>query len=312
MLIHLIPGDPVEIMMGERGLDAEMYSIAIRKLGLDQPLMKQYFSYIRQLLHGDFGFSLVTNSPILEEFLARFTATLELTICALFFAILIGLPAGIVAALCRGRWVDHSVMGLALIGYSMPIFWWGLILIMFFSVHLGWFPVSGRVSLVYDVNAVSGFMLIDAWLCDEKGAWISAVRHLVLPCIVLGTIPLAVIARMMRSSMLEVLREDYIRTAYAKGLSPARIIFFHALRNAMIPVLTVIGLQMGSLLAGAVLTETIFSWPGVGTWLVDAIAFRDYPVVQNGILLVSAIAILINLFVDLLYGILDPRIRYKR
>jgi len=194
----------------------------------------------------------------------------------------------------------------------MPIFWWGLILIMFFSVTLGWTPVSGRISVEYDVPFVTGFMLIDSWLGGDPGAFSSAVSHLILPSIVLGTIPLAVIARMTRSSMLEVLREDYIRTARAKGLSPARVIIMHALRNALIPVVTVIGLQVGTLLAGAVLTETLFSWPGIGKWLIDAIARRDYPVVQGGILLIATLVIFVNLLVDLLYGVLNPRIRHAR
>jgi dipeptide transport system permease protein len=194
----------------------------------------------------------------------------------------------------------------------MPIFWWGLILIMFFSVQLGWTPVSGRIDLLYDIEPKTGFMLIDSLLSDEEGAFMDALHHLILPSIVLGTIPLAVIARMTRSAMLEVLREDYVRTARAKGLSPARVVFIHALRNALIPVLTVLGLQVGSLLAGAVLTETIFSWPGVGKWLIDAISRRDYPVVQNGILLIATLVILVNFVVDILYGFANPRIRHQR
>ncbi|WP_153677245.1 ABC transporter permease subunit, partial [Pseudomonas aeruginosa] len=204
------------------------------------------------------------------------------------------------------------VMTVSLAGYSMPIFWWGLILIMLFSVSLGWTPVSGRLDLLYDIEPKTGFMLIDTLLSDEQGSFLDAVRHLILPAIVLGTIPLAVIARMTRSAMLEVLREDYVRTARAKGLSPARVVFVHALRNALIPVLTVFGLQVGTLLAGAVLTETIFSWPGIGKWLIDAISRRDYPVVQNGILLVATLVILVNFVVDILYGLANPRIRHQR
>ncbi|CRQ58136.1 Dipeptide transport system permease protein DppB [Pseudomonas aeruginosa] len=203
-------------------------------------------------------------------------------------------------------------MTVSLAGYSMPIFWWGLILIMLFSVSLGWTPVSGRLDLLYDIEPKTGFMLIDTLLSDEQGSFLDAVRHLILPAIVLGTIPLAVIARMTRSAMLEVLREDYVRTARAKGLSPARVVFVHALRNALIPVLTVFGLQVGTLLAGAVLTETIFSWPGIGKWLIDAISRRDYPVVQNGILLVATLVILVNFVVDILYGLANPRIRHQR
>jgi len=204
-------------------------------------------------------------------------------------------------------------MGTALTGYSMPIFWWGLILIMVFSSKLGWTPVSGRIAVEFDIPHVTGFLLIDSLLPGtDEGSFRSALSHLILPSIVLGTIPLAVVARMTRSSMLEVLREDYIRTARAKGLSPGRVIVVHALRNALIPVVTVIGLQVGTLLAGAVLTETLFSWPGIGKWLIDAIGRRDYPVVQGGILMIATLVIVVNLVVDLLYGVLNPRIRHTR
>jgi dipeptide transport system permease protein len=311
-LIHLIPGDPIEVMMGERAVDPQMHAEAMKRFGLDLPLPVQYLHYIGKALHGDLGMSLVTNTTVLSEFMARFPATAELSLCALLFALLVGLPAGVAAALKRGTWIDHGVMGTALTGYSMPIFWWGLILIMFFSVQLGWTPVSGRIAIEYDIPRVTGFLLIDSWLAPDQGAFASAVSHLILPSIVLGTIPLAVIARMTRSSMLEVLREDYMRTARAKGLSPLRVILVHGLRNALIPVVTVIGLQVGTLLAGAVLTETIFSWPGIGKWLIDAISRRDYPVVQGGILLIATLVIVVNLIVDLLYGVLNPRIRHTR
>ncbi len=310
-LIHLIPGDPIEVMMGERGVNPAMHAEAMRRLGLDAPLPIQYLRYIGRALHGDLGTSIITNTSVMSEFAARFPATIELSLCALVFALAIGLPAGAVAALKRGTIVDHGVMGAALTGYSMPIFWWGLILIMVFSADLGWTPVSGRIAVEYDISG-TGFMLVDTLLSGEEGAFTSAVSHLILPAIVLGTIPLAVIARMTRSSMLEVLREDYIRTARAKGLSPARVIIVHALRNALIPVVTVIGLQIGTLLAGAVLTETLFSWPGIGKWLIDAIGRRDYPVVQGGILLIATLVILVNVIVDVLYGVLNPRIRHLR
>jgi dipeptide transport system permease protein len=224
----------------------------------------------------------------------------------------------VIAAIKRGSLFDHGVMGISLTGFSMPIFWWGLILIMLFSVKLGWTPVSGRLNPMFDIEPNTGFMLIDTWLAEARdpaqfaGAFKDAVIRLILPAVVLGTIPLAVIARMTRSSMLEVLREDYVRTARAKGLSPARVIFVHALRNALIPVITVIGLQVGTLMGGAVLTETIFSWPGIGKWLIDAIARRDYPVVQNGILIVACLVILVNFLVDILYGVANPRIRHAK
>ena len=316
-LIRLIPGDPVEIMMGERLLDPLVHAAALKRLGLDQPLPVQYLNYLDQLAHGDLGASLKTQTTVWSEFKVLFPATLELATVALMFALVVGVVAGVIAAVKRGTLADHGVMTVALTGYSMPIFWWGLLLILVFSVGLGWTPVSGRLSLAFDVPPHTGFMLIDAWLAEladpdiNQGAWWDAVRHLILPAIVLGTIPLAVIARMTRSSMLEVLREDYVRTARAKGLSPARVVFVHALRNALIPVLTVIGLQVGTLMGGAVLTETIFSWPGIGKWLIDAIGRRDYPVVQNGILLVATLVILTNFLVDILYAVANPRIRHQ-
>jgi dipeptide transport system permease protein len=311
-LIRLIPGDPVEVMMGERRIDPELHAQAMERLGLNKPLYQQYVDYIGRLAHGDLGESLRTRESVWSEFTALFPATLELALAAMLFAGTLGLLAGVIAALKRGSLFDHGVMGLSLTGYSMPIFWWGLILILIFSVNLGWTPVSGRIDLLYDIPPITGFMLIDTLLSDEPGSFLDALRHLILPAVVLGTIPLAVIARMTRSAMLEVLGEDYVRTARAKGLSPARVVFVHALRNALIPVLTVFGLQTGALLAGAVLTETIFSWPGIGKWLIESVGARDYPVVQNGILLVACLVILVNFTVDLLYGLANPRIRHQR
>ncbi|MBF0412587.1 MAG: ABC transporter permease subunit [Desulfamplus sp.] len=309
-LVHLIPGDPVELLAGERGIDPERHAQMKIALGLDKPLAVQYLNYITNVFKGDLGKSFVTKKPVMREFMTLFPATLELSLCAIIFAVLFGLPAGVIAGVKRGTVFDHSVMTISLTGYSMPIFWWGLLLILFFSVHLGWTPVSGRLSPLYWIDADTGFMLIDTLKSDEPGAFKSALSHLILPSIVLGTIPLAVIARMTRSSMLEVLKEDYVRTARAKGLSPLRVIMVHALRNALIPVITVIGLQIGVLLAGAILTETIFAWPGVGKWIVESINRRDYPVVQGGILIISSLIIIVNLMVDILYGIINPRIRH--
>ena len=290
----------------------------LKQLGLDRPLWEQYGSYLWKALHLDLGSSFVTHEPVWSEFLKLFPATLELSLCAMLLASVAGLLAGVLAAIKRGSVLDHGVMGLSLTGFSMPIFWWGLLLIMFFSVAMRdiapdfALPVSGRMALEFDIVPRTGLMLVDAWLSGEEGAFRSAVSHLVLPSIVLGTVPLAVIARMTRSSMLEVLREDYVRTARAKGLAPARVVFVHALRNALVPVITVMGLLTGSLLGGAVLTETIFSWPGVGKWLIDAIARRDYPVVQGGILITATLVIVVNLVVDLLYGLVNPRIRHSK
>jgi dipeptide transport system permease protein len=312
-LIRLIPGDPIEVMVGERRLDPAAHAALMQQLGLDQPLHVQYLRYLGGLLQGDLGNSLVTREPVFAEFAVLFPATIELALAALLLALAIGLPLGMAAALKRGSWFDQAVMALATVGNSMPVFWWGLILIMFFSVGLEWTPVSGRVGIEYDVNPVTGFMLLDSalasWRGEEPGAFVSACLHLALPAVVLGTIPMAVVARMTRSALLEVLREDYMRTARAKGLSPARVVVVHGLRNALIPVVTVLGLQVGSLLGGAVLTETIFSWPGIGKWLIDAIARRDYPVVQAGILVSALIFIGVNLVVDLLYGVVNPRMR---
>lgn len=262
-LIHLIPGDPVMLMAGERGIDPVRHAKLKAQLGLDQPLAVQYANYVTRIFHGDLGKSIVTKKPVFVEFMTLFPATVELSLFAMFFAVVVGLPAGVIAGVKRGSVFDHTVMGVSLTGYSMPIFWWGLLLILLFSVTLGWTPVSGRISALYWIDTDTGFMLIDALRSDEKGAFISALSHLILPSIVLGTIPLAVIARMTRSSMLEVLQEDYVRTARAKGLAPWRVTLVHALRNALIPVITVIGLQTGVLLAGAILTETIFLpyWP---------------------------------------------------
>jgi dipeptide transport system permease protein len=310
--IRLIPGDPIEVLAGERGLSPERHAQMMARFGLDKPLSDQYLQYLWGLFHGNLGDSLVTRKPVLTEFLTLFPATLELSLAAILFAAAIGLPSGILAAVRRGSVFDHTVMGVALTGYSMPIFWWGLLLIVFFSGYLGWTPVSGRIDVLYFVHPVTGFLLIDTLLSDEKGAFLSALRHLILPAIVLGTIPLAVIARQTRSAMLEVLGEDYVRTARAKGLRPARVIGLHALRNALIPVVTVIGLQVGVLLAGAILTETIFAWPGVGKWLVDSIFRRDYPSVQGGLLLIASLVMVVNLFIDLLYGLINPRIRHGR
>ncbi len=312
-LIRLIPGDPIEVMVGERRLDPAAHAALMQQLGLDQPLHVQYLRYLGGLLQGDLGNSLVTREPVALEFAALFPATIELALAALLLALAVGLPLGMAAALKRGSWFDQAVMALATVGNSMPVFWWGLILIMFFSVGLEWTPVSGRVGIEYDVNPVTGFMLLDSalasWRGEEPGAFVSALLHLALPAVVLGTIPMAVVARMTRSALLEVLREDYMRTARAKGLPPWRVVLVHGLRNALIPVVTVLGLQVGSLLGGAVLTETIFSWPGIGKWLIDAIARRDYPVVQAGILVSALIFIGVNLLVDLLYGVVNPRMR---
>ena len=310
LLIHSIPGDPVEVRVGERGITPERLAYFRAELGLDQPLWKQFLDYQAQLLRGDLGRSVVTQERVWTEFTTFFPATLELAACALLFALVIGLPLGVLAAVKRGSVLDYGLIGISVTGASMPIFWWGLMAILLFSVSLGWTPVSGRIGDLYYVEPWTGFLLVDAWFSTEAGAFRSAARHLILPAIVLGTIPLATIARMTRSAMLEVLSEDYVRTARAKGLAPSRVVVVHALRNALIPVVTVLGLQVGALLGGAILTETVFAWPGVGRWLVESVQRRDYNVLQGGTLLIAVLVMLVNLGVDVLYGVLNPRLRH--
>ncbi len=310
-MIRLVPGDPIEVRRGERGIDPARLELLRHEMGLDQPVWKQFLDYVNHILHGDFGVSLVSKAPVTQEFAKLFPATLELTLCAMILATVLGVAAGVFAASRRGSIYDQALMGAALTGYSMPIFWWGLMLILLMSNTLGLTPVSGRVDLIkYFYPQVTGFALVDSLWSGQKGAFWDAVRHLILPSIVLATVPLAVIARMTRSSMLEVLEEDYVRTARAKGLSPRRVIGIHALRNALIPVVTVIGLQVGTLLAGAVLTEYIFSWPGIGHWLIESIGRRDYPALQGGIMLIAMIVIVVNVLIDMLYGLINPRIRH--
>jgi len=311
LFIRLLPGDPVILMAGERGVSPERHAELMAQFGFDQPFWKQYADYVSGLLHGNFGYSFSTKKPVLSEFMARFPATLELATCAIVLATVLGVAAGILSAVRRGSWIDQVTMGTALVGYSMPIFWWALLLIILFSTKLGWTPVSGRISLTQFFPNVTGFMLIDSLLSGKPGAFWSAVHHLILPTIVLATIPLAVIARQTRSAMLEVLGEIYIMTAKSKGLAPRRVIWLHALRNALIPVVTTIGLQVSVLMGGAILTETIFSWPGIGKWMIDSISRRDYQVVQGGLLLIAVMVMVVNLTVDLLYGLINPRVRHR-
>ncbi len=315
-LIRLVPGDPVLMMLGERGASPESYAQMRATLGLDQPYITQYFLYVWNALHGDLGVSVVSKQPVLTEFFSRFPATIELSFFALFFAIIVGLPLGIIAAVKRNSIFDYMFMGISLVGYSMPIFWWGLILIVISSVNifhipfLGWTPVSGRISPFFDVDAHTGFLFLDVWFSPEPWkVFGNALKHIILPAIAMGTIPLAVIARMTRSSLLEVLGEDYIRTAKAKGLSIYRVVLLHGLRNALIPIVTVIGLSFGTVIKGAILTETIFSWPGIGKWLLQSVTSLDYPVIQGGILLISVAVVAVNLLVDLLYLLIDPKLR---
>ena len=311
-LIRLAPGDPILLIAGEHGVSAERYAELQQQFGFDRPLFVQFTDYLWQVLNGNLGLSVVTQTPVLQEFGNLFPATMELALIAIILAVAIAIPAGVLAAVKRNTIVDHSITAVSLVGYSMPIFWWALLLILLFSVNLGWMPVAGRLNFIYDIESVTGFMLIDTLIANDHDAFIDALYHLTLPAIVLATIPLAVITRMTRSSMLEVLKQDYIRTARAKGLSEFSVIFKHALRNALIPVVTVIGLQTSILMTGAILTETIFSWPGIGKWLLEAVYRRDYPVVQGGVLLIAGLVILVNTVVDLLYVVINPSLRQQQ
>jgi dipeptide transport system permease protein len=313
VLIRLVPGDPVVHLLGERGGDPQVVAEMKAKFGLDLPIWQQYFKFISNAITGDMGVSTVSKRPVNEEFMSRFPATLELAMAGLFWAILIGIPIGIFAAIKKNSWFDYTFVGASLVGYSMPIFWWGLILILVFSVGLGWFPVSGRIDVQYDISSVTGLLLIDVWFSqDSWPAFKSALNHLILPAFVLGTVPLAVIVRMTRASMIEVLSEDFMRALRAKGISFKKLILKHALRNAIVPIFTVIGLLMGSLLTGAVLTETIFSWPGIGRWIYKSVEARDYPVIQTGVLYLAGLIVFVNLFVDMLYYWAWPRMRNSR
>ncbi|WP_417899836.1 ABC transporter permease [Bacillus haimaensis] len=309
-IIHAIPGNPAQIILGQRATKEAMAELT-SKLGLDQPLYIQYFSYIKGLLTGDLGESIKTKTAISEEIWPYLAATIELSIVALIIAIIIGVNAGIISAWFQNSWFDYTAMVLALIGVSMPIFWLGLMEQWGFAIVLEWLPTAGRENVRDPVNAITDLYLIDTLLNGRIDQFWDVVRHLILPGFALATIPMAIIARITRSSMLEVMRSDFIRTARAKGLRMFWVIYKHSLKNAVIPVLTVIGLQTGLLLGGAILTETIFSWPGIGRYIFDAISYRDYPVIQSGILVVATFFVFINLIVDLLYAVIDPRIKYN-
>jgi peptide/nickel transport system permease protein len=308
-LIHLAPGDPVRTMLGQHATQQEIDEISA-KYGLDQPLYIQYFMWLGDVLQGDLGRSILSHEQVTTEIASRFPNTIELAIAAMIFAILVGVVAGIISATKQYSVADYSVMGLALFGISMPVFWLGIMLMMIFGVVLGWLPIGGRIDLLLPFQSITGFMVIDSIITLNGAALLSVLEHLILPAIALGTIPMAIIARTTRSSMLEVLRQDFIRTERAKGLSERKVIYKHAIRNAMVPVVTVIGLNFGLLLSGAILTETVFSWPGVGRLVVDAVYARDYPLVIGCILIFALVFVIVNLITDILYTYIDPRIHY--
>ena len=309
MLIHFIPGDPAIAMLGERATEENVQAMRER-LGLNEPLYKQYIIWVSKTARGDLGNTVRGNIPVTNEIRTRFPATIELSLSALTIATLLGVPIGIISAVRRNSLIDTASMFLALFGVSIPIFVLGLLLIFIVGVELDWLPFVGRLSSSIDLEKVTGLHVVDAIVTRNSEALRDALEHLILPAITLATIPRAIIARITRSSMLEVLNQDYIRTAYSKGLRARAVIMRHAFRNALLPIVTIIGLQLGTLLSGAVLTETIFSWPGVGKWLFDSIIARDYPIVQSMTLIIAMIYIVVNLAVDVLYAVVDPRIRY--
>ena len=308
---RLLPGDPATTLLGERAT-AENIALVRESLGLDRPLHEQYLQYMGGLLHGDLGRSFITNRDVVDDFMQRFPATIELSLAALLFAIAVGIPMGMLTAKRRGTWVDSAGTILSLIGISIPIFFLGLMLKWLFAIQFPILPDSGRIDLIeYAFPRVTNFMTIDALLAGEWGGFMDALRHLILPGIALGTIPLAIIMRITRASVVDVMNEDYVRTANAKGLPSNVVDSRHVLRNALLPVVTVIGLQLGLLLGGAILTETIFGWGGVGKWIYDAVVNNDYQVIQSGVLVLALIFVLVNLAVDVSYAFLNPRIRYS-
>ncbi|MBI4736263.1 MAG: ABC transporter permease [candidate division NC10 bacterium] len=307
--IHLIPGDPAVAMLGERATPQRVAEVRAQ-LGLDHPLYTQYLIYVGKILRGDLGASILRGDPVLRDLVRRFPATVELALSAILIAILVGIPMGIIAAVWRNSVFDGVSRLVALTGVSMPIFWLGLMLAWFFGVVLRWLPTGFRLGTDVTLASVTNFYILDSLLTKNPQALASSLRHLILPAVALSTIPMAVIARMTRASLLEVLSQEYIRTAEAKGLHQGAVILRHAMRNALLPVMTVTGLQVGRLLAGAILTETIFSWPGIGLWIYESIQARDYPIVQGATLFIATIFVMVNLLTDVLYAAVDPRIKY--
>ncbi len=307
LMLHATPGDPAELLLGERATEKALHEVR-EHLGLNEPLHVQYGLFLKRLMKGDLGETIWTRQKVWTEVKQRFPATIELALVALFISCFAGMILGIISATKQYSVFDYVSMLGALAGVSMPIFWLGLVFMLIFSLNLGWLPLSGRLSIDVDLDIVTNFYILDAVITRNWPAFKDAVWHIIMPAVTLSTIPTAIVARMTRSAMLDVLRQDYIKTAKAKGLSHLKVIFEHALRNAMIPVVTTIGLQFGVLLGGAILTETIFAWPGVGKWMYDAVMQRDYMVIQGGTLFIAALFVVINLCVDVMYAIINPRI----
>lgn len=310
LIMHFAPGDPAALFLGQMVTPEDLEKVR-GEMGLDDPLHIQYLRFLKDAIKGNLGISYYTKQSVLSELVRLFPATVELAVASMVIALLVGISAGVISALKQNSIFDNVSMVVALGGVSMPVFWVGLILLWIFSLKLGWTPISGRLAVQIDLKQITGLFVIDSIITGNIAALKDSLRHLILPALSLATISMGIIARFTRSSMLEVIRQDYIRTARAKGVSEALVIFKHAFKNALIPVVTVVGLQFGLLLGGAVVTETVFSWPGIGNVIIVSILRRDYPMVQGALLLLALLYVIINLLVDVSYSYLDPRIRYR-
>ncbi|ACB86196.1 ABC transporter permease [Natranaerobius thermophilus JW/NM-WN-LF] len=310
LMIHLIPGDPAQMMLFPRGTEAEIEQLR-QELGLNLPIHVQYWNWVTDAIQLDLGTSVQRGVSVTSEVFGRFPATFELAIAAILIAVIVGVPLGVIAAQKRNSWIDYTCITISLMGVSIPVFWLGLMLIFIFAATLGVLPVSGRMPTGASIESVTGLYLIDTLIRGDLGLFWQTIRHLFLPALSLASVPLALVVRVTRSSMIEVLSEDYVRTAKAKGTPYRLVVFKHALRNALIPVITVVGLQVGRLMGGAILTETVFSWPGMGRLLVSSIHARDYPLIQGTVLIFAILFIITNIVVDLLYAYIDPRVKYE-
>ena len=308
-MVRAIPGDPAQIMLGQQATQEQVQQVR-ESMGLDKPIFVQYGLFLKDAIRGDLGDSIVTGRPVTTELMVRLPATFELAAFAMLIAILVGVPVGVISAVRQYSLLDKTTSVLALTGISMPIFWLAMILVVIFGVNLELLPFPGRLDPTTGITAITGLVLVDSLLTLNFAGFWDGLLHLIMPALALGTIPMAVIMRMTRSSMLEVMHEDYVRTARAKGVVPWRVVSKHALRNAMLPTITVIGLQVGLLMGGAIITETIFSWPGIGLYAYNSISTRDYASIQGVVLYGALLFVLVNLIVDVLYAILDPRVRY--
>jgi peptide/nickel transport system permease protein len=308
-MVRAIPGDPAQIMLGQQATQEQVQQVT-ESMGLDKPIFVQYGLFLKDAIRGDLGDSIVTGRPVTTELMVRLPATFELVAFAMLIAILVGVPVGVISAVRQYSLLDKTTSVLALTGISMPNFWPAMILVVIFGVNLELLPFPGRLDPTTGITAITGLVLVDSLLTLNFAGFWDGLLHLIMPALALGTIPMAVIMRMTRSSMLEVMHEDYVRTARAKGVVPWRVVSKHALRNAMLPTITVIGLQVGLLMGGAIITETIFSWPGIGLYAYNSISTRDYASIQGVVLYGALLFVLVNLIVDVLYAILDPRVRY--